>query len=360
MADAVRRQAPPPVAGITRVPPWAWVVLALFFAMHALDDGRRLADGVGAAAGQGGAGAGGVGGRMARRRCCSSAPPWPARRPATSSTGCVGRGCWPSRFAVWSLAVVATGLTRSYDQIQAARAIAGAGGAASTVIALTLLADLFPRRMRGRVFAAYLPGDAGRGGAGTAPRRGRSRTIAGWQSAFLAAGRPGLALALLALFVPEPVRGASEPVDANRLRLHEQVGPSNEDYIDLMVNSSFNYSVFGMAFSSFALAGLVYWLPAFLAAKGMDADPAGRLSIVLLLAAAAAGTAAGGWLADTFAATRPRPAVPPARPGDVRRDRLRPGGHLRPLAGPGRLGRLPGRGRDVPRSSCRASPSSPA
>ena len=105
--------------------------------------------------------------------------------------------------------------------------------------------------MRGRAFAAYLlamPAGAvlGRLLAAVLPE------IAGWPSAFLAAGVPGLALALLALFVPEPVRGASEPVDANRLRLHEKVGPSNEDYIDLMVNSSFNYSVFGVAFSSFA------------------------------------------------------------------------------------------------------------
>ncbi len=46
-------------------------------------------------------------------------------------------------------------------------------------------------------------------------------------------------------------------------RLHEQVGPSREDYIDLMVNSSYTYSVFGIAFSSFALAGLVYWSPTF-------------------------------------------------------------------------------------------------
>ena len=72
-----------------------------------------------------------------------------------------------------------------------------------------------------------------------------------------------------------------------------------------MVNSSFNYAVFGMAFSSFAVAGLAYWLPAFLSAKGMDREQAGWLSIALLLTAAGAGTAAGGWLADTFAATRP-------------------------------------------------------
>jgi MFS transporter, Spinster family, sphingosine-1-phosphate transporter len=302
-ADAGRREAPPPDAGTTRVPRWAWVVLALFFAMHALDaaDVWLMASVLGRVKAElaleetqanwlatvllvGAAVTGPTAGYFVDRM----------RRPRLLAIA----------FATWSLAVVATGLTRSYDQIQAARAVAGAGGAASTVIALTLLVDLFPRRMRGRALAAYflaMPAGAALGlflAAAVPP-------VAGWQAAFLAAGAPGLVLALLALIVPEPVRGASEPVDANRLRLHEQLGPSNEDYIDLMVNSSFNYAVFGVAFSSFALAGLAYWLPAFLASRGMAADQAGRLSILLLLAAAGAGTAAGGWLADTFASTRP-------------------------------------------------------
>ncbi len=118
-------------------------------------------------------------------------------------------------------------------------------------------------------------------------------------------------LALLALAVPEPVRGWSEGIDILRLRLHEQVGPSREDYIDLMVNSSYTYSVFGIAFSSFAIAGLVYWLPAFLTvAKGVTPDQLRipRLLEATLLAAAVLGIGAGGWLADAFAIRRPRMA----------------------------------------------------
>ena len=83
----------------------------------------------------------------------------------------------------------------------------------------------------------------------------RFARVTTWQTAFLAVGAPGLLLALLALVVPDPVRGRSEGIDIQRLRLHEHVGPSREDYIDLMVNSSYTYSVFGMTFSSFALAG---------------------------------------------------------------------------------------------------------
>jgi MFS family permease len=120
-------------------------------------------------------------------------------------------------------------------------------------------------------------------------------------------GGPGLALALLALLVPEPLRGQSEGVDIPRLRLHEQVGPSREDYIDLMVNSSYTYSVFGITFSSFALAGLVYWLPAFLTSvKGFTQNQADFPLGMTFLAAALLGTAAGGWVADRYAMAKPR------------------------------------------------------
>ena len=62
------------------------------------------------------------------------------------------------------------------------------------------------------------------------------------------------------VIVEEPVEdvvglgGGVEGVDEDRLRLHERVGPSRDDYVDLMVNSSYTYSVFGLAFSMFAIA----------------------------------------------------------------------------------------------------------
>ncbi len=174
------------------------------------------------------------------------------------------------------------------------------------VVGLTLLMDLFPPNFRGRILAAFLI--AMPVGAGVAMSLGSALARAtSWQTAFLMVGGPGLALALLALLVPDPVRGLSEGVAIPRLRLHERVGPSREDYIDQMVNSSFTYSVFGITFSSFALAGLVYWLPAFLTAvKGLTRSQADFPLGVTFLAAAILGTAAGGWLADLCMTRRPR------------------------------------------------------
>ncbi len=89
--------------------------------------------------------------------------------------------------------------------------------------------------------------------------------------------------------------------------MHERVGPSQEDYIDLMVNSSYTYSVFGITFSSFALAGLVYWSPTFLTvAKGLRPHQVGSPLLMTFLGAGFVGTAAGAWLADRSAKTDPR------------------------------------------------------
>ena len=74
------------------------------------------------------------------------------------------------------------------------------------VVALTLLVDLFPRSLRGRVLAAFLI--AMPLGAGVAMSLGSALARAtSWQTAFLMVGGPGLALALLAVLLPEPVRG---------------------------------------------------------------------------------------------------------------------------------------------------------
>lgn len=210
--------------------------------------------------------------------------------------------------AVWSLATVGTGLARTYDQLEFARMLVGAGGATSGIIALTMLMDVFPRQMRARVLSAYylaMPLGAALGlSLGAALAR-----AADWHTAFLVAGAPGLFLALAALVLPDPVRGTSEGIHEDRLRLHERVGPSQEDYIDLMVNSSYTYSVFGLAFSMFAIGGLVFWLPTFLMV--VREMPAARVSTWLSLTVPAAimvGIAVGGWLADRYFRVNPRAA----------------------------------------------------
>jgi MFS transporter, Spinster family, sphingosine-1-phosphate transporter len=284
---------------------WAWGILGLLVAMHLLDSTDRwvlaivlpqLSEGLELSEIQ----AGWLSTVLLLAFAISSPPIGyladRMRRPRLLAVG----------FALWSLATVATGMAQSYLTLVAARAVVGVGAATFGVVALTILMDLFPRAIRGRVLASFylaMPAGAALGlclGAAGA-------MVIGWPPAFLAVGAPGLVLALVALALPEPARGTSEGVDIQRLRVHEQVGPSREDYIDLIVNSSYTYSVFGMAFSSFAVAGLVYWSPTFLASTtSLTREQTDSTLGLTLLGAAILGIGAGGWLADRFISVRPR------------------------------------------------------
>lgn len=209
-------------------------------------------------------------------------------------------------FALWSLATVSTGLARTNDQMQLARALVGVGGAISAVSALTMLMDLFPRTIRGRALTVFFL--AAPLGAALALSFGAALAkVTTWQVAFLVAGAPGLLLALLALLFPDPTRGSSDGIDFERLRLHERVGPSSEDYIDLMVNSSYTYSVFGITFSWFALAGLIYWSKTFLTvAKGLTETQVDSSLLISFLGAAIVGTLTGGLVAEWSSRSGPR------------------------------------------------------
>jgi predicted MFS family arabinose efflux permease len=209
-------------------------------------------------------------------------------------------------FAIWSLATVSTGLARTYDQMQLARALVGVGGAIFAVIALSMLMDLFPRAIRARALAAFFV--AAPLGAALALSFGAALAkVTTWQVAFLVTGAPGLLLALLALIFPDPPRGFSEGVDVDRLRLHERVGASAEDYTDLTVSSSYTYSVFGITFSWFAFAGLVYWSKTFLTvAKGLTETRVDSTLGISFLGAAVVGTLAGGLVAEWSSRVKPR------------------------------------------------------
>ncbi len=169
-----------------------------------------------------------------------------------------------------------------------------------------MIMDLFPRTIRARALALYFL--AVPLGAALALSLGAAfARVTTWQTAFLAVVRPDWCLHLSLWPCPNRCAAPSEGVDPNRLRWHEQLGPSQEDYIDLMVNSSYTYSVFGYTFSSFALAGLVYWSPTFLTVvRGFTEGQAASQLGWTFLAAAVLGTTAGGWLADWASRHEPR------------------------------------------------------
>ena len=137
-------------------------------------------------------------------------------RPATIAVG----------IAVWSVATAASGLATDFWHLVAARTGVAVGEAVLIPGAVSLLADLFSADKRGRamgIFGAGAPVGAGVGllagglllGYFTAspavlPFVGE---LLPWQATFVAVGLPGVVIALLMLFVPEPRRiGAARDV----------------------------------------------------------------------------------------------------------------------------------------------------
>lgn len=124
--------------------------------------------------------------------------------------------------ALWSTMTAASGLSRNFGQLAAARVGVGVGEATASPAAYSLISDWFPRRLRATALAIYSAGLYVGGGIslfiGGAIVQGWNRAypgggplgLVGWQAAFLAVGLPGLALALWLATLREPIRGAVE------------------------------------------------------------------------------------------------------------------------------------------------------
>ena len=121
---------------------------------------------------------------------------------------------------VWSATTVACGLSRNYTQLLFARFGVGAGEAALTPAAWSVLSDYFPPERLARPISVYLMGPYL--GAGLAMIAGAevldwSRTVdevslplvgvvAPWQATFIAVGLPGILIVMLLACIREPTR----------------------------------------------------------------------------------------------------------------------------------------------------------
>ena len=118
----------------------------------------------------------------------------------------------------------------------------------------------------------------------------------------------------------------------NGSRRHERAGASREEYVGLMANASFIYSVLGMAAYTFAIGGMLVWVPNYLfSTRGFDQGVRGDDPGAVTLGAARAGHV------DRRLDRRPPGqdetpgAIPRPGRGDVRLDPVRADGPFREL-----------------------------
>ncbi|HWZ59498.1 MAG TPA: MFS transporter [Gemmatimonadaceae bacterium] len=199
--------------------------------------------------------------------------------------------------ALWSLATAAAGLAQHYPALLAARASVGIGEAAYGTIAPALLADAFPERLRARVFAIFymaIPVGSALGYV----IGGAVDHAHGWRAAFFVAGAPGLVLALLALWIRDPQRGANDPAPAASTSAPV---PSAwlGTYESFFSNGPYVRTVLGYAAYTFAIGGIAVWMPSFM--ERVRGFPHGVASMQLgyvLVGTGFAGTMIGGWVTD--------------------------------------------------------------
>lgn len=193
---------------------------------------------------------------------------------------------------LWSLATVGSGLADDYTSLLVMRAAVGIGEAGYATVAPSVIADLFGPKERGRKLSYfYLAVPMGSalgylvGGAVAAEY--------GWRAAFFVAGAPGLVLAIVAWFLPEPQRGATDPEPPTpSLPLRDAVRR-------VWRSPAWRTNTAGTTMMTFAMGGLAFWMPAFLM-RQFDlqvADANFKFGLVTVVAGLI-GTLLGGYLGD--------------------------------------------------------------
>jgi MFS family permease len=156
---------------------------------------------------------------------------------------------------VWSAATVATGFARNFTEIMIARVAVGIGEASYATLAPTIIDDITPIDRKSRTLAIFylaMPVGSALGYliGGFVDARW------GWRTAFLVAGGPGIALALLCFAIAEPTRKLS----AATTRLSTSIAT-------LIRLPLFRRAVLGYCAYTGAVAAFSYWAPKYLAER---------------------------------------------------------------------------------------------
>ncbi len=192
----------------------------------------------------------------------------------------------------------------------AVRALVGVGESSYSTITPTLIADYFPPRRRATalgVFQSAIPMGFALGYA----IGGVLAYFFGWRMAFVVVGLPGLITAVIVWRLKEPERGKSDRESGPTLIAHaEAAGDSpREPWVRtcwrILSTRNWLLSTGGYTALSFVLGAFATWASSLLQEeKHMSAIGANVVLGVTTLAAGAAGTFGGGWIADRVAAKR--------------------------------------------------------
>jgi len=199
---------------------------------------------------------------------------------------------------LWGLATIGCGLSGSYGQMMAARALVGLGEAGYGSAGGAILMHVFPKERHAVVIGAFLAASLF-GTVGGVIAGGVVSTHFGWRHAFIGAGAAGLLLvALYPLVVRDYqtvalVRPGSGGSEARRMSVGETVGQ-----IFAPRTAIFTYLASGS--QMFILGVINAWMPSYMSRYyGLAPDQAAMQAAVVVLVAAI-GMIICGWSVDRF------------------------------------------------------------
>lgn len=203
----------------------------------------------------------------------------------------------------WSLFTAASGLASNYTTFIAARIGVGLGEASCAPASQSLIGDLYPPERRARAMAIFMLG-LPFGLFGAYMLSGIIGEAWGWRAAFLVACVPGLVLALLALLIKEPPRGAAEK--------HSAVpeAPIASPYRAVLRIPTLWWIVLsGLLFNFNSYAVNTFQTPFLQRFHELGLKDANNISALSLGLTGAIGLLLGGWLGDRLHLKRPNGRV---------------------------------------------------
>lgn len=194
---------------------------------------------------------------------------------------------------LWSGATAAGGLAGSFTMLLITRMFVGVGEAGYGPAAPTIISDLYPVARRGSVLAWFyvaIPVGSALGYV----IGGAVGAKFGWRWAFYIVTIPGVLLGIWSLFIKDPPRAGGSGSGLPKL----------SDYTHLMRIPSYVFNTLAMAAMTFAIGGMSYWMPAYVAIDRHQGEGAktifGGITVVAGLAATVLGGLAGDKLRGRF------------------------------------------------------------
>ncbi len=202
---------------------------------------------------------------------------------------------------LWSLASGASGLAGTFTALLITRCFVGVGEAAYGPVAPALLSDLYPVEKRGQILAWFymaIPVGSALGYV----LGGLVGGTWGWRWAFYVVVPPGILLGLWALSMRQPqAAGAKQRADRPGKRA------SWPQYVSLLRNRSYLLDTAGMTAMTFAIGGVSFWIPRYIA-EFRHAASLEKVNLIfggIVVANGLLATLAGGWAGDKLRARYP-------------------------------------------------------